>query len=98
MSILDRSVKDCKRHLSAKLIDLDAVGAHAPVHNVLPTRELHIPLLQTKVRGIVSLDNLVQRDRELLPPFLGVRATLLFGSQRAVSVCLRYPIPVGHCR
>ena len=27
-----------------------------------------------------------------------VRATLLFGSQRAVSVCLRYPIPVGHCQ
>ena len=29
---------------------------------------------------------------------LTVRATLLFGSQRAVSVCLRYPIPVGHCQ
>ena len=28
----------------------------------------------------------------------GVRATLLIGSQRAVSVCLRYPIPVGHCQ
>ena len=28
----------------------------------------------------------------------GVRATLLFGSQRAVNVCLRYPIPVGHCQ
>ena len=27
-----------------------------------------------------------------------VRATLLFGSQRAMSVCLRYPIPVGHCQ
>ena len=27
-----------------------------------------------------------------------VRATLLFGSQRAVSVCLHYPIPVGHCQ
>ena len=27
-----------------------------------------------------------------------VRATLLFSSQRAVSVCLRYPIPVGHCQ
>ena len=31
-------------------------------------------------------------------PFRSVRATLLFGSQRAVSVCLRYPIPVGHCQ
>ena len=29
---------------------------------------------------------------------VAVRATLLFGSQRAVSVCLRYPIPVGHCQ
>ena len=28
----------------------------------------------------------------------GVRATLLFGSQCAVSICLRYPIPVGHCQ
>ena len=28
----------------------------------------------------------------------GVKATLLFGSQHAVSVCLRYPIPVGHCQ
>ena len=27
-----------------------------------------------------------------------VRATLLFGSQCAMSVCLRYPIPVGHCQ
>ena len=27
-----------------------------------------------------------------------VRATLLFGSQRAMSVGLRYPIPVGHCQ
>ena len=27
-----------------------------------------------------------------------VRATLLFGSQHAMSVCLRYPIPVGHCQ
>ena len=30
--------------------------------------------------------------------YYSVRATLLFGSQRAVSVCLRYPIPVGHCQ
>ena len=29
---------------------------------------------------------------------VSVRATLLFGSQRAMSVCLRYPIPVGHCQ
>ena len=28
----------------------------------------------------------------------GVRATLLFGSQHAMSVCLCYPIPVGHCQ
>ena len=29
---------------------------------------------------------------------IDVRATLLFGSQCAVSVCLCYPIPVGHCQ
>ena len=27
-----------------------------------------------------------------------VRVTLLFGSQCAMSVCLHYPIPVGHCQ
>ena len=39
-------------------------------------------------------------QREELPvrEEIVVRATLLFGSQRAVSVCLRYPIPVGHCQ
>ena len=29
---------------------------------------------------------------------LAVRATLLFSSQRAMSVCVHYPIPVGHCQ
>ena len=53
----------------------------------------------------LSLEFLVlgvlQRSFARLPPVfleLSVRATLLFGSQRAMSVCLRYPIPVGHCQ
>ena len=29
-------------------------------------RQLYIPLLETNVRGVVSLDNLVQRDRKFL--------------------------------
>ena len=49
------------------------------VHDVLPTCELHIPLLQTDAGGIVSLDNLVQRDRELLPALLSVLPQLLDG-------------------
>ena len=32
------------------------------------------------------------------PDQLVVRATLLFSSQRAMSVCVHYPIPVGHCQ
>ena len=32
------------------------------------------------------------------PQWVCVRATLLFGSQRAMSVRVRYPIPVGHCQ
>ena len=66
MSILNRSVKDYKRHLGMKLIDLDLVGAHPAVHNVFSTCELHVAFLQTHVRGIISLNNLVQRDHELL--------------------------------
>ena len=31
------SVKDCKRHLCAKLIKLDPVGAHSPIHDILST-------------------------------------------------------------
>ena len=44
-----------------------------------PTRELHVPLLETNVGGVVCLDNLVQRDRQLLPPVLGVLPQLLDG-------------------
>ena len=44
-----KSVKDCKRHLGAKLIDLNAIGTYPPVHDVFPTRKLHIPLLETNV-------------------------------------------------
>ena len=40
-------------------------------------------------------DRLVVALTPIAPP---VRTTLLFGSQRAMSVCLRYPIPVGHCQ
>ena len=81
MSILDQSVKDCKRHLGAKLIDLNPIGAHPPVHDILSTRKLHVPLLKTNVRGIVSLNNSVQRDRKLLPPHLGVLPQLFDGQE-----------------
>ena len=57
------------------------VGTHLSIHNVLPTRELHVPLLQTNIGGIVSLDNLVQGDRELLPALLGVLPQLLNGRE-----------------
>ena len=50
--------------------------------------------LQPLPQNLSDLD-VQQREGPWLAP---VRATLLFGSQRAVSVCLRYPIPVGHCQ
>ena len=51
--------------------------------------ELGSPSLHL-VRGIFSVLSIILTCH--------VRATLLFGSQRAVSICLRYPIPVGHCQ
>ena len=58
-----------------------------------------VEAMDEDVFGFLDPD-LVIRGSHLIPTFhLGrVRATLLFGSQRAVSVCLRYPIPVGHCQ
>ena len=82
MLILDLSVKDYKRHLSAKLIDLDPVGAHPPIHDVFSTRKLHVSLLDTNGGGVVSFDNSVQRDRELVPPFLRLLPQGLDGLKR----------------
>ena len=48
---------------------------------------------KTKVGGSYPLDIVVKAN-----DLSFVRATLLFGSQRAMSVGLRYPIPVGHCQ
>ena len=64
-----------------KLINFDPVGAYPPVHDVFLMRKLHVPLLQTHVRGIVSLNNLVQRDRKLLPALLSVLPQLFDGQE-----------------
>ena len=72
MSILDLSVKDYKRYLSAKLVNLDSVGAHPPIHDVFPTRQLDVPLLKTNGRSVVCLDDSIQGNRELVPPFLRI--------------------------
>ena len=68
-------------HLGAELIDLNPVGAHPPVHDVLPMRQLHVPFLQTYVRGVVSLNDLVQRDRKLLPAVFRILPQLLDGRE-----------------
>ena len=41
---LTKSVKDCKRHLSAQFIHLDSIGQHPAVHDILPTGELGVLL------------------------------------------------------
>ena len=82
-------------NLGTQLINLDPVSAHAPIHNILSTRKLHIPLLNTNVRGVVSLDNLVQGDRELLPAVLGVLPQLLDGREDDHGI-LRSDVDVDH--
>ena len=57
--------------------------------------ELHVPLLETNVRGVISLDNLVQRDHEFLPPFLGVLPQFLDGREDDHGI-LRGGIYVNH--
>ena len=67
--------------LGVQRIDLDLIGAHPPIHDVFLMRELHVPFLQTNIRGVVSLDNLVQRDRKLLPSLLGILPQFLNGRE-----------------
>ena len=81
-----KSVKDYNRHLGVQLVDLDPVGAHPPVHDVFSMHQLHVPLLKANVRGIISLDNLVQRDHELFPPLLGVLPQLFDGREDDHSI------------
>ena len=63
--------------------------------NVFLTRELHVPLLNTNVRGVVSLNNLVQRDGELLPALFRVLPQLFDGREDDHSV-LRGGIYIDH--
>ena len=68
-----RASRIASANLGMKLVDLHPVGAHAPVHDILPTRKLHIPLLQANVRGVVSLDDCqghssLDAPSELNPP------------------------------
>ena len=78
---LTRASRITSTNLGTELIDLDPVGTHPTIHDVFLTRKLHVPFLQTHVRGVVSLNNLVQRDCELLPALLGILPQLLNGQE-----------------
>ena len=58
---------------------------------IVKLNHLNIYAYHIRTGEVVEPTNIPQSNNH-------VRATLLFGSQRAVSVCLRYPIPVGHCQ
>ena len=59
----------------------------------------HLVFVEHELKSLWVQVHLEQKYlRHLIKEHVFVRATLLFGSQCAVSVCLRYPIPVGHCQ
>ena len=72
-------VKESKRHLRLHRANLDAIIGHSPVHDVLPPRQIAVPLLELDIGGVVSLDHLLQGHRQLLPAVLGLPAQLLDG-------------------
>ena len=90
-----RAPRITSTNLGTKLVDLNPVGTHPTIHDVFPTRKLHVPFLQTHVRGIISLNNLVQRDREFLPALLGVLPQLLDGREDNHGV-LRSGLDIDH--
>ena len=96
----DQSLPDSdQENIPPRMVTPPPLNVLVPVEEVAQVKEC---CQQTRA---VRSQHAVRGRGAITKPFrssgrkqLAVRATLLFGSQRAVSVCLRYPIPVGHCQ
>ena len=64
-------------HLCLEFLDSNLIAGDPPIHDVLPCRQVDVVLLQVAIRGIVSLDHLIQGHGQLLPAVFGFLMQLL---------------------